>query len=75
MGVDGRNSFSVAVPAGEGRVSSAAGCQTPHQTTAEVWNDEQPDDAPAWEFATKQGWDGDDTAFEERDAEREGAGG
>jgi len=61
----------VAVPTREGRVSSPARCQTQHQTTAEVWNNVQHGEAPAWEFARDQVWDGDYMEFEERDTERE----
>ena len=62
------------MPAGEGRVAFTARCQTQHQTIAEVWNNVQHEDAPAWEFATEQVWDGDYMAFEGRDTEREGEG-
>lgn len=66
--------FSVAVPAGEGRVFSTARCQTQHQTIVEMWNNVQHEDAPAWEFAMEQVWARDYRAFEERDTEREREG-
>lgn len=71
MGVDSRNSFSVAVPAGTGRVSSTARCEMQHQTVAEVWNREQHEDALAWEFVMEQVWEEDYMAFEKRERGRE----
>lgn len=72
VGVDSRNSHSTAVPAGEGRISSTVRFQMQHQT-AEVWNIKH-EEAPAWEFAVEQVWDGDSVASEERDTEMQGEG-
>lgn len=70
-GVDSKNLFSVAVPAGKRRVSSTARCQMQHQPIVEVWSNVQCESAPVWEFATEKIQDKYYTAFGERKKGRE----